>query len=134
MTATLGDSRVLDLERGDFTILDEGRAQDLVTFEGGNVPFTAALLIDASASMYGLKMDAARAGATAFIQGMRELDQGKVVVFSDVIQNSTPFSGAREVLAAGLIGATGQGGPAVNDNLYSCLLYTSDAADECPAV
>ena len=125
VTATLGDSRVLDLERGDFTILDEGRAQDLVTFEGGNVPFTAALLIDASASMYGLKMDAARAGATAFIQGMRELDQGKVVVFSDVIQNSTPFSGAREVLAAGLIGATGQGGTAVNDNLYSAFKLLS---------
>jgi VWFA-related protein len=125
VTATLGDSRVLDLERGDFTILDEGRSQDLVTFEGGNVPFTAALLIDASASMYGLKMDAARAGATAFIQGMRELDQGKVVVFSDVIQNSTPFSGAREVLAAGLIGATGQGGTAVNDNLYSAFKLLS---------
>jgi VWFA-related protein len=125
VTATVGDNRVLDLERGDFTILDEGRAQDLVTFEGGDVPFTAALLIDASASMYGLKMDAARAGAAAFIQGMRELDQGKVVVFSDVIQNSTPFSGAREVLTAGLIGATGQGGTAVNDNLYAAFKLLS---------
>ncbi|MDH3815768.1 MAG: VWA domain-containing protein, partial [Acidobacteriota bacterium] len=89
------------------------------------VPFTAALLIDASASMYGLKMEAARAGAAAFIQGMRELDQGKVVVFSDVIQNSTPFSGTKEVLTAGLIGASGQGGTAVDDNLYGAFKLLS---------
>ncbi len=125
VTATVGGDRVLDLERDDFTVLDEGRPQEIVTFEGGDVPFTAALLIDASASMYGLKMEAARAGAAAFIQGMRELDQGKVVVFSDVIQNSTPFSGTKEVLAAGLIGATGQGGTAVNDNLYGAFKLLS---------
>jgi len=121
VTATRDGKRVLDLERDDFTILDEGRPEGLVTFARGNVPFTAVLLIDSSASMYGSKLEAARAGATAFIQGMRELDRGKVIVYSDVIQNGTAFSGIREVLTAGLIGATGQGGTAVNDNLYTAL-------------
>jgi len=121
VTVTRDEKRVLDLEQDDFTILDEGRSEGLVTFARGNVPFTAALLIDSSASMYGSKLDAARAGAAAFIQGMRELDQGKVIVYSDVMQNSTSFSGVREVLTAGLIGATGQGGTAVNDNLYTAL-------------
>jgi Ca-activated chloride channel family protein len=121
VTVTRGGERVLDLGRENFAIVDEGRKQELVTFAGGDVPFTAALLIDASASMYGSKLEAARAGATAFIDGMRDLDHGKVVVFSDVIQNSTPFSGVRDVLTAGLIGATGQGGTAINDNLYAAL-------------
>ena len=123
VTVTEGGERVRDLERGDFTILDEGRAQRLVTFEGGDVPFTAVLLIDASASMFGAKLEAARAGATAFIRGMRQLDHGKVMVFSDVLQNSTVLSGIPEVLAAGLTGAVGLGGTAVNDNLYSALKF-----------
>jgi Ca-activated chloride channel family protein len=121
VTATRDGERVLDLNEEDFSILDEGRPQELVTFAHGDVPFTAVLLIDGSASMYGSKMEAARAGAIAFVEGMRELDRGKVMVFSDVIQNSTPFSGVREVLTAGLTGVTGQGGTALNDHLYSAL-------------
>jgi len=118
VTATSEGSRILDLGRDEFTVLDEGRAQDLVTFSHGDIPFTAVLLIDASASMYGTKIEAARAGATAFVEGMRDLDRGKVIVFSDVVQNSTPFSGVHEVLTAGLTGATGQGGTAISDHLY----------------
>jgi VWFA-related protein len=121
VTVTRNGKRALYLEREDFSVLDEGRPQQLVTFEHGDIPFTAVLLIDASASMYGSKMEAARAGASAFIDGMRELDHGKVIVFSDVIQNSTPFSGVREVLTAGLTGATGEGGTALNDHLFAAL-------------
>ncbi len=52
---------------------------------------------------------------------MRELDESKVTVFSDVIQNTTPFSGNPEVLTAGLTSALGHGGTAINDNLYVAL-------------
>ena len=121
VTVTRDGAPVRDLGRGDFTVLDDGRPQQLITFENGDVPFTAALLIDASASMFGTKLEAARAGAASFIRGMRELDEGKVTVFSDVIQNTTPFSGNPEVLTAGLTGVLGQGGTAVNDNLYAAL-------------
>jgi hypothetical protein len=44
---------VLDLERGDFTVLDGGAPQRLVAFARGDAPFTAALLLDASTSMRG---------------------------------------------------------------------------------
>jgi len=118
VTVSSDGQRVLDLREDEFTVLDEGRTQDLVTFSHGDIPFTAILLIDASASMFGAKIEAARAGATAFIEGMRDLDRGKVIIFSDVIQNSTPFSGVPEVLTAGLTGATGQGGTAIADHLY----------------
>jgi VWFA-related protein len=121
VTVTRVGEPVRGLDRGDFTVVDEGRPQRLVTFEGGDVPFTAVLLIDASASMYGSKIEAARAGATAFIRGMHELDHGKVMVFSDVLQNSTVFSPIPEVLTAGLTGAVGLGGTAVNDHLYAAL-------------
>jgi Ca-activated chloride channel family protein len=121
VTVTQDQERVVDLTRNDFRVLDEGKPQETVTFESGNVPFTAVLLIDASASMHGSKLEAARAGATSFINGMLELDRGKVIVFSDVIQNTTPFSGVHEVLAAGLTGATGSGGTSLNDYMYMAL-------------
>lgn len=121
VTVSRKGERVLDLKEGNFLVRDEGRPQELVTFAHGDIPFTAVLMIDGSASMYGSKMEAARAGATAFIEGMHELDQGKLMVFSDVIQNSTPFSAVPEVLTAGLTGAVGDGGTALNDHLYAAL-------------
>jgi len=121
VTVSEGEESVLGLTRDDFEIRDEGRRQEIVTFAHGDIPFTAILLIDASASMHGSKIAAARAGATSFIGGMRELDIAKVIVFSDVIQNSSPFSGLQHVLTTGLIGATGYGGTALNDNLYVAL-------------
>ena len=121
VTVTNDDTRVLDLTEEEFRVFDEGHRQELITFTHGDLPFTAMLLIDASASMHGAKLEAARAGATAFLDGMRELDQGKVIVFSDVIQSSTPFSYSPEALAAGLIGATGFGGTALNDHLYAAM-------------
>jgi len=121
VTASRGDEPVRDLDRAAFTVFDNGRPQRLITFAGGEVPFTAVLLIDASASMFGAKLEAARAGAASFVSGMHQLDEAKVVVFSDVIQNSTPFSGTPEVLTAGFTGVVGLGGTAVNDHLFAAL-------------
>ena len=43
VTVTGGGQRVLDLEREDFRITDEGKRQKIVTFERGDVPITATL-------------------------------------------------------------------------------------------
>ena len=51
VTVTEGGQRVLDLDRDDFRITDEGKHQELVTFERGDVPITASLILDSSLSM-----------------------------------------------------------------------------------
>ncbi len=116
-----GGDRVLDLGREAFEVEDEGRAQELVTFARGDIPFTAVLLIDASASMYGDKIEAAIAGAASFVQGMRELDQAQVMVFSDQLLSSTPITDAKAVLTAGLSGTETRGGTALQDHLFVAL-------------
>ncbi len=63
VTATKGGKRVLDLQRADFAVLDDGARQSLVTFQRGDVPFSAVILLDASASMAGEKKRAALDGA-----------------------------------------------------------------------
>ena len=72
------------------------------TFARGDIPFTAVLLIDASASMYGEKIESAIAGAAFFVHGMQGLDQAQVMVFSDQLLSTTPITDAKAILTAGL--------------------------------
>ena len=59
VTVDQGNRRVLDLGRENFTVFDGGVRQNLVTFERGDVPITAVLLLDASESMKGRYLEAA---------------------------------------------------------------------------
>lgn len=121
VSVTRGGERVLDIERDQFGVTDEGDPQDLVTFARGDIPFTAVLLIDASASMFGEKIESAVAGAASFIHGMKELDQAQVMVFSDELLSTTPITDAREVLTAGLSSTEARGGTALQDHLFVAL-------------
>ncbi len=109
------------LTKDDFRIVDDGAPQDIVTFELGDVPLTAVLLLDTSASMAGDRLQAALSGARVFADGMRELDEAKVVLFSDRVMRTTPFAGEPTVLAAALTGSEPTGGTAVNDYLWASL-------------
>jgi Ca-activated chloride channel family protein len=114
-------TRLQNLGRQDFDILDEGNRQEIVTFTRGDVPFTALVLVDASLSMAGEKLEAALLGAKTFFDGMRTLDEGRLLVFSDRILHTTPFTTFPDVLSAGLGGIEARGGTALNDHLYLAL-------------
>jgi len=121
VTATRDGERVLDLAEEDFEVEDEGRRQEIVTFARGDLPFTAAILIDSSASMQGAKLDAAVAGARAFLEGMQPLDQVQLTVFSDSLKIHTPIGAGPEVMLAGLGWVRAHGGTAIADHLWSAL-------------
>lgn len=116
-----GGQRLLSLERDDFRILDNGTEQEMVTFEGGDVPFTAALLVDASDSMIGERLRLAVEGATAFVEGMKALDEASLLLFSDRLLYLTPFTGETDPLTRALASVTAHGGTAINDHLYLAL-------------
>ena len=78
--------------------------QPIVTFGRGDVPFTAALLVDSSDSMYGGDLEKALEGARAFFAAMAPLDQAKLMLFSDHIRLETPFTSVQPVLTLGLRG------------------------------
>ncbi len=52
---------------------------------------------------------------------MAGLDQTKVMVFSDQLLSTTPFTDSPHVLSAGLRAATARGGTALNDHLYAAV-------------
>jgi Ca-activated chloride channel family protein len=126
VTVTAGTRRVLDLEASDFVVRDNDELQEITTFATGDIPFTAALLIDASASMHGERLAQATAGAAAFVRGMNLLDRAKVLVYSHQLLNTTPFTGNQDLLTTALSGAEASGGTALHDHLYMALKLLQD--------
>lgn len=112
---------VSNLTRDDFTVLDQGTPQPIVTFGRGDVPFTAVLLVDASASMQGRRLETALDGARSFLAALQPLDQAKLLLFSDHVRLETPFTNLQPVLTLGLRGVEAGGGTALNDALYLAL-------------
>ena len=121
VTVTRGQARTLDLDENDFKVYDNGKAQQIITFGRGELPLTAVLLLDTSESMQGERMEAARRGATNFLNGLRDVDEASVVMFSDRLLRATPFVSDRKVLLKAMSETEATGGTAVNDFLYMSL-------------
>lgn len=113
--------RIGDLAATNFEVIDNGGRQELVTFETGDVPFTAAILVDASASMAGERLRLAVSGAERFVDSMKDLDEASLMLFSDRLLWSTPFTGDSGPLRQALESVTARGGTALNDHLYVAL-------------
>lgn len=118
VTVTRGGGRVTGLSREDFRVIDDGSVQELVTFEGGDAPLTAVLLVDSSESMRGERLEAAVRGAQAFTAGMKELDEAMALLFGDQLVRATPFTHDPAELRAALDGVEAGGGTALTDHLY----------------
>ena len=116
-----GGRRVTGLARDLFTLRDDGRRQEIVTFAGDEIPFTATLLIDGSHSMTGDPLAIALRGAESFVSGMRRLDQARIVVFSDRLLQVTPFITVEQGLDPGWSDVAARGGTAILDHLYMAL-------------
>lgn len=126
VTVSRQGQRVLSLEQDQFRIYDNGYQQRMVTFGRGDVRLTAVLLIDSSTSMQGRRLRYALRGAQTFLQGLREVDDASVLLFSDRIIRSTPFSNDIESLMSQLGGVDAAGGTALNDHLYLSLKRLED--------
>lgn len=121
VTVMHGDQRVLDLEREDFEVYDDGNRQELVTFARGDAELAAAVLVDASSSMRGSRLRLALRGAAAFAIGLGEADESSILLFADRILHATPFSSDARAILSGLEGIQATGGTALNDSLYLTL-------------
>lgn len=121
VTVTRGQARSLDLEEGDFKIYDNGKPQQIITFGRGELPLTAVLLLDTSESMQGERIKYARAGAASFLNGLKDVDEASVVMFSDRLLRATPFVSDKKELFRVLEETEATGGTAVNDFLYMSL-------------
>jgi Ca-activated chloride channel family protein len=110
-----------DLTASKFAIFDEGQPQKMVTFARGDVPFTATVLLDASRSMAGGRLQTALAGVRAFAGAMQRQDEAKLLLFADEVRAETPFTAVPSLLTLTLAGLQAGGGTALNDALFLAL-------------
>ncbi|HUL75277.1 MAG TPA: VWA domain-containing protein [Vicinamibacterales bacterium] len=92
---------VTELTRDDFTVLDNGKPQDITTFSSGLQPIRAVALVDNSASMAPV-LDLALASAEQFVDRLRPDDKARVGVFSLHTWLSPDFTADRDALVAWL--------------------------------
>ena len=92
---------VPDLEQSDFTILDNGKPQEIVIFENTVQPFTVVVLLDFSASMTG-QLKLLKEAAEEFLIRLLPVDKGMVGAFSSKIQFSGGFTNNRDRLIGSL--------------------------------
>ena len=85
------------LEKEEFTILDNGKPQEITFFQNEVQPFTVVVMMDYSASMTA-NLDRLQAAAEQFILRMLPADKGQVGAFSDKIQFSGTFTNKRDDL------------------------------------
>jgi Ca-activated chloride channel homolog len=121
VTVNRGSKRDLALTRNDFVVYDNGKPQSLVTFERGEVPITAVVMVDASESMRGGRLQKALQGVQAFVDGLQDLDQASVMLFADHLVEQTSFSKEPSTLLAAFHDVEPRGGTAVNDHLFLAL-------------
>ena len=85
------------LDREEFSILDNGKPQDISFFQNDVQPFTVVVMLDYSASMTA-NLDRLRQAAEQFLLRMLPQDKGQVGAFSDKIQFSGTFTSDRDDL------------------------------------
>jgi Ca-activated chloride channel homolog len=101
-TVTDAQGRLVpDLDREQFTILDNGKPQNVTVFENETQPFTAVVMLDFSASMTA-NLDRLKQATEQFLIRMLPADKAQVGAFSDKIQFSGTFTSDRDDLIGAL--------------------------------
>ena len=97
-----GQGRLVpNLDQDQFTVLDNGKPQEIIFFQNETQPFTVVVMLDYSASMTS-SLDLLRAASEQFLLRMLPQDKGQVGAFSDRIEFSGEFTNDRDDLISAL--------------------------------
>jgi Ca-activated chloride channel family protein len=101
-TVTDAQGRLVpNLERDQFTILDNGKPQEITFFQNETQPFTVVVMLDFSFSMTS-HLDLLKAATEQFLIRMLPEDKGQVGAFSAKIEFSGTFTNDRDDLIGAL--------------------------------
>jgi VWFA-related protein len=117
--ATVRNARgelVTTLERGAFTVYENGKRQPVTLFRRDDIPVSLGLLIDNSGSMRTLRSKV-EAAALALARASNPQDEIFVLNFNDKASIDVPFTSDVNVLKAGIGRVDSIGGTALRDAL-----------------
>lgn len=115
-----GGRYVTDLDAADFSVLEDGRKQELSFFERASTPLAVSLLIDSSTSMYN-ELPLAQQAASEFVDRLRPGDLAQVVDFDRRVQVLQPFTDDRETLQRAIRRVVARGSTSMFTAIYIAL-------------
>jgi Mg-chelatase subunit ChlD len=105
---------VTDLKKEEFTITEDGVAQEITFFGKMAAPFHVVLMLDTSSSTKD-KLKEIQQAAFAFVQQLQPVDRVKVISFDDNVKDLNEFTSDREILRAAIYGTKSGDGTKVYD-------------------
>jgi Ca-activated chloride channel family protein len=123
--ATVRNARgelVTNLERGVFTVYENGKRQPITLFRHDDIPVSLGLLIDNSGSMRTLRSKV-EAAALALARASNPQDEIFVLNFNDKAHIDVPFTSDEKILEAGIGRVDSIGGTAMRDALDLAQTY-----------
>lgn len=112
---------VRGLTASDFELRDNGRPQALQPVSEVFAPVDAVLVLDMSHSVDGPRLEALKAAARAFLNGLREDEQAALIAFREEVLLLEPFTADRARVLRGLDRARPRGSTALCDAVYAAL-------------
>jgi Ca-activated chloride channel family protein len=130
LRATVKNGRgelVTDLDRGAFTIYENGRRQPIALFRRDDIPVSLGLLIDNSGSMRSLRTRVETA-ALAFVRASNPDDEVFVVNFADKARLDVSMTRDIHAVEAGIARVDSIGGTALRDAVRVAEQYLREQA------
>jgi Ca-activated chloride channel homolog len=125
VTATVRDGAghlVSDLSRDAFEIYEDGERQVVTQFTNERVPIGVGVLLDISDSMFGQRIQDARAAVDHFLFGLLDpSDEFFVLAFNHDPHTLTPWTTSPDVVRRALEGVRPSGGTAAYDAVLAAL-------------
>jgi len=116
-----GEGPVHGLRATDFELTDNAVEQTIELVSAETRPVRAVLVFDTSSSLAGKKLEALRASAEAFLDGLRSADEAGLLAFSEEIAWLAEPTTDRTIVRNALTRLHAEGGTAAFDALYAAL-------------
>jgi Ca-activated chloride channel homolog len=116
---------VTSLERGAFTVYENGKAQPITLFRRDDIPVSLGLLIDNSGSMRTLRSKV-EAASLALARASNPQDEIFVLNFNDKARIDVPFTADAGVLERGIGRVDAIGGTAMRDAIDMAQAYLGE--------
>jgi Ca-activated chloride channel homolog len=113
-TVLSGTQLVENLTRDDFTVMEDGVKQNIISFQHTDLPVSMGLVVDNSGSMY-LKRPSVNKSALDLVEASNPQDEAFVVNFSDEAFIDCEFTSDINKLRDGLSHIDSRGGTALYD-------------------
>ena len=122
---TRGGAPVAGLTKDDFTLTDNGVAQQIMSVMYEHVPIEAYLVLDTSGSLAGEGLEQLKRAARAFLHGLTAGDRATLVTFSHYIAQRRSLSSDFKSIASALGEIDAHGSTSLNDAIYTTLRLRS---------